>query len=1010
MNRWTLALTTGAAAFVSCPAVMAEAAKVLAVSGEASIEGTRPRELKRGDPVDAGDVIVTRDGSSAQLLMADGSRLEVRASSRVRIDSLALPSSIEHPGLSDRKRTSGSNIGTLLSGSLSATNPTALGNETATRELHTPFGRLAVAGAKYAAELCSGECSDRAGQSGLRIAVDEGTVTFADGARTVALTGPTTEFIASDAASRAASTRTKTPESNEPDASGSGPTVPPSLASLDAGRANVANRSIDAQSLLGRPVDLIDPELPFDSRVSSAIVVPGSRDEWFVTASTDLSDMQSFNSSGNLVQFNAPFGGSAATYLDGTSALLDAGRNGSSGIRWGRWSGGAATIGTLSGSQQLDLQDQSLHWIAGPIFEAPPQIAMSGETYFVLSGGTNPTDSLGHVGLLSSATLQANFTTQQVNAALSLNMNGYNWFASGSGSLATGTPRFNGTFNTVIDGRLPGAGAYSGFLSAGALSSDQLNGAGLSYRLTDDSGQLGSVYGVVAYVPGPPMGLSAPAVIRDVAYAVGKLNASQIAGGVASNSRGQLTLSQTLALARFNAPVPDAAIGGLSSGTARLIDNGVNEATGIRWGRWQGGAIDVTTPPASSQVNDLSTQSLHWIFSNEYATVPVLPQSGTATYTLIGNTAPTDTLGNTGTLGSASFNADFTNRFVTSQLTLNINGVDWYASGHATYGVGNNRFEGAYDDVRIENLASGQGTLYGFFTHPRVGNSTSPGAGLSFNLADNTRQLGVVSGVLAYAQGGAGATVTPLPPGSRDIAFIAPALEAIGPQAIRAAADNYALDSNFELVSLPGVTDSGTIDSARYGIGTSTVVASDVSPLVMLRWGRWSGGTANVTNLLTNTSRSIDLSQRSLHWIEGADAATPIMPVTGTATYALIGGTVPTDRAGNLGVLNGASLSADFTHQQVAAAFDVTVNNVNVVALGTGNIGVAQGLQPHQFGGTVNAGAVSNSAATPHGSFSGFFTSPGGTQSGVPGGAGVTYTISDGQGLTVDGAAAFRNQ
>ncbi len=226
----------------------------------------------------------------------------------------------------------------------------------------------------------------------------------------------------------------------------------------------------------------------------------------------------------------------------------------------------------------------------------------------------------------------------------------------------------------------------------------------------------------------------------------------------------------------------------------------------------------------------------------------------------------------------------------------------------------------------------------------------------------------------------------------------------------RAAAGEYTVDGNFSLVALPGTTNSGTIDTARYDLGSGAIASSEVSPLVMLRWGRWAGGAAVVTNLVAGTTHTINLSQQSLHWIEGADAAPPVMPVTGTATYALIGGTSPTDRAGNIGILNNASLSADFTHQQVAASFDVTVNNVNVIAAGAGNIGAAQGLQPHQFGGSISAGSISNSAATPQGSFSGFFTSPGGTQSGVPGGAGLTYTISDGQGLNIDGAAAFRNK
>ncbi len=49
---------------------------------------------------------------------------------------------------------------------------------------------------------------------------------------------------------------------------------------------------------------------------------------------------------------------------------------------------------------------------------------------------------------------------------------------------------------------------------------------------------------------------------------------------------------------------------------------------------------------------------------NEFGAPPTLPQSGTATYTLVGYTDPTDTLGNTGVLGAASLSADFPNRVV----------------------------------------------------------------------------------------------------------------------------------------------------------------------------------------------------------------------------------------------------------------------------------------------------------------------------------------------------------
>ncbi len=107
-------------------------------------------------------------------------------------------------------------------------------------------------------------------------------------------------------------------------------------------------------------------------------------------------------------------------------------------------------------------------------------------------------------------------------------------------------------------------------------------------------------------------------------------------------------------------------------------------------------------------------------------------------------------------------------------------------------------------------------------------------------------------------------------------------------------------------------------------------------------------------------------------------------------------------------MLNNASLSADFTHQTVGASLDLTVNNVNVIATGAGSIGASAGLAAHQFKGAITSGVVSGSGATPSGSFSGFFSSPASTPAGAPGGAGLSYTVTDGHGLTVDGAAAFR--
>ena len=947
-QRITMAAALALAAAFASPVALAAAGKVLLVTGTAKVEGSRARELKRGEAIEVGDVIAAGADSRIQILMADGARIVLEAGSSLRVDEFALPSNVREPQLPDAAVTPGKSVATLLSGRVSAS-PGAIG-----------------------------------------------AITFNARGRLVLLTGSRSELVAVDTAYDARE-------------AGEASDSPVTLAA-----ANQPQQSMPARSRLGLTVDLNEAHLPLRPQVSTAVSVPASGLAPFVASGTERSDTLDLNGGGSALQLNAPFGSgataAAATYLSGTAALVDFGRNGSSGIRWGRWSTGSASIATVNGIDFVSLQNASLHWIAGPTFEAPPVLPTVGSINFALSGGTSPTDTAGHAGLLGAGVLTADFTAQQVKATLSLDVNGYNWFASGNGPLTASTARFSGTFGTVlVDGRVPGNGAFSGFLSAGALTPDQLNGAGLSYWLVASQGTLGTVSGVAAFVPGAVLPLVPPLVQRDVAYAAGGLTGATHSVGADANSKAQFASDAKGNLVRFDAPLPTVPRGTFSIGVASVVDAGLDSSTGIRWGRWQGGAIDVTAPPAAPQSRDLTGQSLHWIMGNEGGAPPILPQSGTATYTLVGNTDPTDTLGNIGTLGAASFNADFTNRNVTTELTLNVAGREWYASGHATYAIGGNRFTGTYDDVSVDNLVRGKGTIAGFFTQPRISSGTTDGAGLAFNLADSAGQLGVVSGVLAFAKAGVGDVVTPPVTQPRDIAMVSPDIASGGNYVQRALAAEYELDANFRLTSMPGAPNAAPTGTARYSLGTSAIAESDVSSLVMLRWGRWSGGSATVTNTDIGGSYSVDLSHQSLHWIAGGDsAAPPVMPQFGTATYALIGATNPTDRNGHVGVLNNASLSADFTHQLVSASLDLTVNNVNVIATGNGTIG-PPGLAAHQFQGSFNGGVISTTQGIPQGTFSGFFSAPGGTTPGVPGGTGLTYTVTDGLGgLTVDGAAAFR--
>jgi hypothetical protein len=222
----------------------------------------------------------------------------------------------------------------------------------------------------------------------------------------------------------------------------------------------------------------------------------------------------------------------------------------------------------------------------------------------------------------------------------------------------------------------------------------------------------------------------------------------------------------------------------------------------------------------------------------------------------------------------------------------------------------------------------------------------------------------------------------------------------------------YQLDTSNNLTgfdsSLP--LRNGPI-AATYGIGTSSNVDTGFDSITVLRWGRWSGGAADVTVAGTPTG-SLDLANQSLHWVSGPESGVPAaMPITGVATYSLLGNTNPTDNFGNVGVLGSASFVADFTNLLVTSTLSLDINNSNWTATGTGNIGDAtSGVPAHMFDGIYNS-VVINGVTGGTGVFSGFFSQPGNTSDpSFPGGVGMTYTLQGpSAGIAVSGALVFGN-
>ncbi len=250
------------------------------------------------------------------------------------------------------------------------------------------------------------------------------------------------------------------------------------------------------------------------------------------------------------------------------------------------------------------------------------------------------------------------------------------------------------------------------------------------------------------------------------------------------------------------------------------------------------------------------------------------------------------------------------------------------------------------------------------------------------------------------------------PPGAqrRDVGF---AIASLGQAPIftdvsEDAPSAYVLDANADLVGFGARFPAAAFGAvANYQIGTATIAESGGDAATELRWGRWSGGVAQAT--VAGNTQPVDLLTRSLHWVVSPDAdIPPAIPQNGIVSYTLLGATSPTDGSGATGTLGSAQLDADFTNATITSRLDLTIGSTQWSATGAGAIGAQAGVAAHQFGGAYNVVITGGQVPGGTGTFSGFFSTQGGTQPGVPGGVGLSYSLIDDAGLqSVQGAAAF---
>jgi hypothetical protein len=328
------------------------------------------------------------------------------------------------------------------------------------------------------------------------------------------------------------------------------------------------------------------------------------------------------------------------------------------------------------------------HWITGPAVDPVylPEVLLATNATYTLAGGTAPTGSLSGTLALSSASLAVDFSLQLVSFNLALS----NGWSAGT----AGTPLEFMYWNNAKTGfrattvARPGWGPLTASSGAGPISGDVvgqltgsgLNGALLSYVLVGGSDQIS---GVAAFT-GAAQSTVTPYRLAGVSAADPNPPATQFPGGVypvggvvpipvilgGYNNSASVTTDGPGNLTGFRSD--GSYVSGLyniSKGAAVATGLGTDSISGISWGRWDGSSF-TSTNAVTAAPGIVNTGSAHWIASPTLVGPVTLPVTGTFNYVLAGGTAPTDSLGGTGTLNSASLVANFTAQTVTVGINV----------------------------------------------------------------------------------------------------------------------------------------------------------------------------------------------------------------------------------------------------------------------------------------------------------------------------------------------------
>lgn len=669
-----------------------------------------------------------------------------------------------------------------------------------------------------------------------------------------------------------------------------------------------------------------------------------------------------------------------------------------SSIYMGRWQGGGITITDMAATAPVlpfttNLGASSAHWVIGQMVPETLGVSLvqslAGTTSYTMSAFTRPTDLFGNVGTVTNATLSADFTAQTVASTATftfsttdpVNISAKNQvFAINQ----TAMPIINSGFNdswpamtTTVScsGADCGTGTWSAWLY-GDFAGTTASSAYVDYALFNRANPVaaaGSVHtdmvqSIIAFntaIPptvAPPV-TAQPYVQTDVSFEISLSNNYSSMYYYGGNSMtAAANVAPTATTPSFSWDYGCVNCGNdtvqLPGATGAVNGNATSFATtGIQFGRWTNvPSISQTSTYtfAPGQINNSNSGS-SWAFAPEgYLDTPTTLSAATGginavgvfNYRLDGAPVPTDQKGTAGTLNSLSLEANFATQTVTAALSVSLGATTWTANSVAM-GLGWNGTPAGFvgNLTATSNAACAAPPCAGGYLNGAFTGQNYAGAIVGYYINDYISTTSLY-GVAALTRD---SIIDPLAPppaaGTPSAATYGNAVVTNGtasPTGKFVVAEGGLGVGNF-IQTTNTATATGTVltsFSTNYGVGntSSTTItcasctgqaATDTA--TGIQFGTWDTG--------SRTNNSSQPFGGQFHWIEGPGLDPIYLPevLLGTMSYALDGGTVPTNQNGLTGTLSSARLSVNFTSQTVDIALGLTgVNGHNWTASSTG--------------------------------------------------------------------------